>query len=412
MRNINIDDLKPGMVVAESIRDRNGRMLLGEGTELTPKHIRICKAWGITEAIIEGESEEGGKPGFVNTTDPKSYEIANDYMLKRFMFNDQENETVKELYRLATIRKAIDIYNDPSLIAKLKPEPVPDMELSDFNIDRNALMQKKINLPVMPSIFHQIIEVINDPRCSGKDIADVVGKDTSLSAKLLKMANSAFYSLRTKVDTLTSAVAVIGTNQIGSLAMGLTVASFFKGIPNDLLDMESFWKHSLSCGLIARFIATHKRISNSERVFVGGLLHDIGRLVLYNYHAEPSRYALMLSKKGDARLYDTEYAIFGFRHATIGKVLLKKWKLPLSLENIVAYHHNPFASNDPLEPAIVQLSDIIAHALDLGTSGEGFVPPLHLKTWEYLGLQKSIFTAIAKQLDRQLSEIMRFFIKE
>ncbi len=129
-------------------------------------------------------------------------------------------------------------------------------------------------MPELPSIIFELNEVIANPMSSADDIAQVVQKSPSIPAILLKIANSPFYGFPSKIDKISSAVILIGTREITGLALGLSVLTTFDKIPKKLLDMFSFLKHSVACGILSRMLATHKRISQTEQFFVSGLLHD------------------------------------------------------------------------------------------------------------------------------------------
>lgn len=234
------------------------------------------------------------------------------------------------------------------------------------------------------------------------DIAKIIREDPGLTARLLRIVNSAFYNFPSKVETISQAVTIIGTQQLGALALATSVLQMFKGLPEDLVTMNSFWRHSVACGLAARVIGTLRRESNPERLFVAGILHDIGRLVMYSKAPEEFKSAVMRSKEKDELLFDSEREIFGFTHAVVGGFLLQTWKLPGSLEDVVMYHHNPKAATRfPMETAMIHIADGIAHAMELGSSGERFVPPVDQEAWERLGLQPTVMSTVIEQVDRQ-----------
>jgi HD-like signal output (HDOD) protein len=171
--------------------------------------------------------------------------------------------------------------------------------------------------------------------------------------------------------------------------------------------MKSFWKHSLACGISARIIAGYKSIQNTERLFVAGLLHDIGRLILYSNTPLHAKNALLSAKYNDTLLHKAENEVMGFDHSKIGGLLLKKWRLPISLENSVKHHHSPYRSKDPLEPAIIHMADIMTNALGIGSSGERFVPSLSPEAWECIDLSPNILSSTIRQTDRQIEEIIQ-----
>jgi HD-like signal output (HDOD) protein len=185
----------------------------------------------------------------------------------------------------------------------------------------------------------------------------------------------------------------------------------FKKIPSRLIDMRSFWEHSIACGIAARIIAGYKNIQNTERLFVAGLLHDIGRLVLYSTIPIHARTALVNARSTHTLLHEAEHSLMGFDHTEIGECLLKKWRLPVSLENMVKYHHVPQESKDPLEPAIIHLADIISNALETGSSGERLVPPLDPEAWQCIDVSPNVLAFTIAQMDHQITETMHFIFK-
>jgi putative nucleotidyltransferase with HDIG domain len=214
------------------------------------------------------------------------------------------------------------------------------------------------------------------------------------------------------VETVSRAVTLIGTKELGILALGITVMTCFRGIPGDLIDMKLFWRHSVACGIAARIMADQKKIPNTERVFTAALLHDIGRLVAYKYMADEAAEALLQARFQNATLLRTEAELLGFDHASFGADLLNEWRLPVSIENCVRRHHDPMSSSDPLEPAIINLADIMAVALRIGSGGENFVLQLDPEAWNLLDFSKNIFAALIKQIDRQVEELTRIFVDE
>jgi HD-like signal output (HDOD) protein len=189
--------------------------------------------------------------------------------------------------------------------------------------------------------------------------------------------------------------------------LATSVLRIFKGIPPDLVSMESFWQHSVACGLAARLLATYRRDANPERFFVAGMLHDVGRLILYTRIPDLGRETLLEAKVRRVLLHEVEMKQLGFSHAAVGGILMQMWKLPSTLEDVVSYHHEPHnATRFPAEAAIVHVADIIAHAMEFGNSGETHVPPLNPDAWNRLGISPSVLPVILEQMDRQFKETM------
>jgi HD-like signal output (HDOD) protein len=265
-------------------------------------------------------------------------------------------------------------------------------------------------LASLPDIFIQINEALNNPKSSAAFIADIISKDTSLSAKLLRLVNSAFYGLPKQIDSLSRAVTILGSQELLTLAVGVSVIKLFKDIPADFIDMESFCKHSIVCGILAGLIAAQvNRNLSEERFFVGGLLHDIGRLFMLTNYSQMAQETLIVSRQQKAELVPIESEVWGFNHATIAGELFRIWKFPATLETPIRYHHNPLASQPPLEPGIIHIADIMAHSLDMGESGNWYVPALEPEIWEMTGLAENIIPFLAKRTDQKIANIMRVF---
>ncbi len=279
------------------------------------------------------------------------------------------------------------------------------MSTSPQSVQPKDLITGSTRVSSLPEIFIMINEVVNNPTSSFSDIAKVVNMDTALSARLLKIVNSAFYSLPSNIETVTHAISVIGTEQLHDLALATTILSTFKGISDKIINMNLFWRHSMGVAIIARNLAIHCRETNPERFYLAGILHDIGRLIVLENLPEESKEILSRQSEVGGILWQIEREVLGFDHADVGAALARQWKLPLSLEEIVENHHNPGRSKRyPLETTIVHLADIIAKAMELGSSGDIYVPPLDEKSWEQLKLPSGIFSAIWSQVETQFNE--------
>lgn len=253
-----------------------------------------------------------------------------------------------------------------------------------------------------PLIYDRLMTAIQDPRSRSSDIANVLSEDPGLSARVLRVVNSAFFAFPKRIDTVTQAVTVVGTAQIRDLALATSVITAFKDVPRDLVDMLGFWSHSLACGVAARVLAKHLREYNVERYFVAGLIHDVGRLVMYLREGEAVRKALESHAKTELDLHKAEKEVFGFDHAQVGGYLLDSWNLPASFREAVAYHHNPARAQEyPREAATVHIADIIANALELGSGGQSRVPALNEKAWELVGLDSEIIPVILPEVEQQ-----------
>lgn len=263
----------------------------------------------------------------------------------------------------------------------------------------------------LPAIYQRLDEAINDPYSDLSKIGAILSEDSSLSARLLRLANSAMFSFPSKVETVSRAVTIIGTKQLRDLVLATSVISVFRNIPQEYVSMESFWRHSIATGIASRVIATYRREANVERFYVLGLLHDIGRLVMYLQIPEVANRAIELSAQELIPLYRAERELLDFDHTAVGYELLQKWKLPASLQEGVACHHRPeMAKCYPEDAATVHIADIVANAFKLGGSGEPTVPPFEKLAWERLGLSVDQLPNITEQLSAQYDAAVDIFL--
>jgi putative nucleotidyltransferase with HDIG domain len=192
-----------------------------------------------------------------------------------------------------------------------------------------------------PDVCLRLFELIHSPSSGAKEISAVVNIDPNLTARLLRIANSCFYNFSRKIDTVTRAVTVIGNAELYQLVLSISAVKTFNTIPNELVKMETFWRHSVYTGLLARALAIRANVLHPERLFVAGLMHDIGSIILYHQRPEAMRDILLMAEGDEEVLYQAELERFQFSHASIAGYLMDKWHLPEELADAVKWHHEP-----------------------------------------------------------------------
>ena len=207
-----------------------------------------------------------------------------------------------------------------------------------------ALLKGIVELSSLPFIYIKINDAVNNPRSSIKDISEIISGDPGLTSRLLRLVNSAFYGFPSKVETVSRARLMVGTQQMRDLALATSVMSLFKGIPGHLVSMESLWRHSVACGLAARMLAKVRQSEvNAELLFTAGIIHDIGRLVIYKKIPETAQEMIIRCRDSKEPLYLVEKEVLGFDHSDLWRMLAQSWNLPPSLEEVLACHHFPLS---------------------------------------------------------------------
>lgn len=259
-----------------------------------------------------------------------------------------------------------------------------------------------------PEIYQKINQVINAPDSTVNDIAEVVARDPGVSVRVLRIVNSAYYGLPSKIDTITEGITTIGTRQLRDLVLATTVLSKFEGIPPEVVDLEEFWKHSLACALAARALAHFRHEPNLESYFVAGILHDLGRLVLFSRMPDQCIEVMANCRTSGQLLLEAERERFGYDHTDVGRELFRAWNLPPSLEDVAGCHHLPqkAAAANGLLVSIVHLADIIVHSLEIGNSGEPMVPEFSAHAWAHYGRSVANLARIYSETQSQFKNLM------
>jgi len=268
------------------------------------------------------------------------------------------------------------------------------------------------NLGSYSGVIAEVEAVVNDANSTLTSLGEVIEKDPGLASRLLRLGNSAFFGFANRLETVSEAISLIGIQQVLDLLTASNVIEAFEGISPEHVSMESFWKHSLACGVGARCLAIARQLPAAEKFFLAGLLHDLGRLVLLSRVPKKATEIFDLYQAKRMLLRDAERQVLGFDHAEIGEELLRSWHYPANLVHAVAYHHTPMAAGVfQLESSVVHVADYIVHAMQMGNSGERFVPPLSKPAWERVGLTTSVIESVMESIDDQIAAVQESFLR-
>lgn len=230
------------------------------------------------------------------------------------------------------------------------------------------------HLFTLPEIYLKVKATIDNPKSMVNDVADVLIQDPNITARILRIVNSSFFGFASEIDSVSRAVTIMGFAQVHDLVLTISTVDTFQGIQNDLINMRSFWLHSVYCATIAKLLARKCHIVDSDRLFVTGILHDVGHLVIYTKLPDHAEKLLHTAKTEQIPLSILEKNNFGFDYAEVGGELLKLWKLPACFYQAVSQHTQVAADAEfALESAIIHVANILA--LQDTSQKTGFNPP-------------------------------------
>ncbi|MBD3336462.1 MAG: HDOD domain-containing protein [Candidatus Eisenbacteria bacterium] len=233
-----------------------------------------------------------------------------------------------------------------------------------------SMIHKRLNvvesIPTLPEILTKVMTMVDDPDASAYDIANVVSKDPSLVAAILKVVNSPFYGLSRKVSSVGQAVVFLGFRSIRNLVLSAQLLKTFGGPSrNQRFNRKALWKHAIATGAAGKHLAVRAN-ADPEAVFLTGLIHDLGCIVLDQYFPEEFSEILETVERERTRLVDAERKVVGMDHAEIGRLICRKWNFPETMAEAIGCHHDPgSASLDPLGTCLIHAADQIARRLGL-----------------------------------------------
>ena len=195
-------------------------------------------------------------------------------------------------------------------------------------------------LPTLPTVVARINEEMNRESLTAKSLGTIIAEDTSLTAKLLKLANSAYYGLVREVDSIDRAITVLGLHTVRSLALSISLAKFFKE-KTEIFDLRELWHHSLGTAIAAKNIIFISSPNLAEQAFISGLLHDLGKIALILNNPNEMAQIIRLMRETEKRQSVLEKEIIGFHHARVGAALAHRWNFPTAYVNAIKYHHSP-----------------------------------------------------------------------
>ncbi len=272
-------------------------------------------------------------------------------------------------------------------------------------IELEALTDHASKLFTLPSIVFQLQELLYEQSSTADEIARLISLDPALTARILRLANSSFYSFPAQIDTVARAVTIVGTNEIYNLALATAAVSTFRGVRSDIINMPNFWKHSVYSGLVAKNLLNQSGVRNSEYLFVAGLLHSIGILVLIEQFPEVINKIEALPHTMAS--WDREQQILGFTYGDCSYQLLADWNLPLNIIRPVLHQHNPEATEASYQmaSACVHIGDRAASSL-LCSDQFNYKAAINPDAWSLIEIDEENLSVAMEYADENVMQIL------
>lgn len=260
-----------------------------------------------------------------------------------------------------------------------------------------------------PDIYQKITSTLDDPTKGAIDLAKIIDLDAGLATRILRLVNSAFYSFSANITSISHAVSIIGATELRNLVLTTVVVERFSQLPNGLISMDKFWSISVKCALYSRSLGQHhKSYAGMDSLFICGLLHRIGLIIIYSKLPELARSAILLSDEQSLSETEAQDELLGFNYADVGAALAKQWQLPEVIQVTLQNHLNP-ESNQPhsVESGIICLARELS---EIDTSDQEAISKLlepNHPLWEIAELKSELLEIVLPEVDELFSETYR-----
>lgn len=277
--------------------------------------------------------------------------------------------------------------------------------------------------PTLPMVVSRIMEILNNPYSSASDLTEVISVDQAMTFRILKMANSAYYGFPRAVATVTESIVLLGFTTVKNLILTTMMYNFDQiwspgGRPKKkdgqaLFDQKAEWKHAVATAIAARELMTMQRRESYEHLgYLAGLMHDVGKILLYHYLFDDYQEVLRRRLKKDQEISRLEQKIIGAHHGQVGAWIVDRWNLPEEIVAPIEFHHFPDEARQQRElTRVVYMADHIAHGVDDGTIEEqGFRERVGFHR-DFPEVSQEQFQKLGKKIQHEMAEIERFMTK-
>ncbi len=275
-----------------------------------------------------------------------------------------------------------------------------------MNKDIGTIVASIDTLRPIPQVANKVISVVKDPQSSMGMLSEIIQYDQVLTANLLKAANSAYFGLSKKVESLHQAIVYLGMDKVADLVLlGAGSANYSQPQEGYGLESGELWRYSVSSALMARDLAEKKNMEDAHAVFTAALLKDIGKVVLSQYVAESFEKIKFLVSEHGFSFREAEKAGLGIDHAELGAMIAGKWRFSEKMIDIIRNHHMPMEALYKEDAAVVYLADILCMSMGIGVGSDGLAYRFHKDVMEYLGLTDRNYQEVMAGFGDKISQV-------
>lgn len=279
------------------------------------------------------------------------------------------------------------------------------------NSDLKQLINDDLELSSLPDIYNRISHLLNDDDSTHEQITEVIQSDPALSVRILKVVNSSFYGYPQQISTIIQAIGILGRRSLRNIILSTIIAGMCRRMSNDIFEMETYWQHSVRTAVLSKLLVLHSdRKAEAESIFIAGLLHDIGKLVIAHQLPEQASQIQIQELESEQSPWQVEKNILGFDHTELGAQLVQQWNLPDVLVETIRYHHEPQqAPNCQTCCYIIHLADRLAH-LESETDEDMICEVLQtVPDWPVSQVHTDMLVELMAEANEQFQHVLSMF---
>lgn len=271
------------------------------------------------------------------------------------------------------------------------------------------IINDDLELSSLPEIYNRISAALNDENSSHKQIAELIQSDPALTARILKVVNSSFYGFPQQISTIKQAVGILGRRSLRNIILSTIVAGMCRRMSNDIFEMEVYWEHSVRTAVLTKLLALQTdQKAEADTVFIAGLLHDIGKLVIAHQLPQRASEIQIRELETGAPPWFIELDVLGFDHTQLGAQLMQKWNLPSILSDMVRYHHEPEKAHQCQTCCyVICLADRLAHLLEEDKDYQLVLDSI--TEWPLTSINAEIMPSLMETATEQFDQVLAMF---